>query len=236
MTKGIIFDFGGTLDTGGNHWGKVMWHAWERQDIPVSEEQFREAYIYAERTLGRNPIILPTYTFKKMLDVKLRLQFEYVFTRKYWMTDKEEYGKTVLAMLTDLYEMVQRNTTESRQVLLRLKEKYQLALVTNFYGNMPVVLQEFCLDGIFQQVTESAVAGVRKPGERLLRMGVDALGGNPAELIVVGDSIPNDIIPAKRMGCRTVWLKGEGWDDASAGDVQPDMIVESINELEKCLL
>ena len=60
MVKGYIFDYGGTLDTCGNHWGKVLWHAYERQQVPVSEEQFREAYVYAERTLGRNPIVLPT--------------------------------------------------------------------------------------------------------------------------------------------------------------------------------
>lgn len=83
MIKGIIFDYGGTLDTRGNHWGKVLWHAYERQQIPVTEEQFREAYVYAERTLGRNPIILPTYTFKKLLDVKLRLEMEYLFTKGY---------------------------------------------------------------------------------------------------------------------------------------------------------
>jgi putative hydrolase of the HAD superfamily len=49
MIKGIIFDYGGTLDTRGNHWGKVLWHAYERQQIPVTEEQFRDA---ADRILA----------------------------------------------------------------------------------------------------------------------------------------------------------------------------------------
>ena len=43
MSKGYIFDYGGTLDTGGCHWGKAIWHAYERQNVPVEEEQFREA-------------------------------------------------------------------------------------------------------------------------------------------------------------------------------------------------
>ena len=51
MTKGYIFDYGGTLDTAGRHWGKVLWHAYSRHNIPVTEEQFREAYVHAERTL-----------------------------------------------------------------------------------------------------------------------------------------------------------------------------------------
>ena len=48
MVKGYIFDYGGTLDTGGNHWGKVIWHAYERVGVPVDEALFREAYVHGE--------------------------------------------------------------------------------------------------------------------------------------------------------------------------------------------
>ena len=78
MIKGYIFDYGGTLDTGGHHWGKVIWHAYERQQVPVSETLFREAYVYGERTLGKNPIIQPDFTFRQTLEKKLQLQLEYI--------------------------------------------------------------------------------------------------------------------------------------------------------------
>ena len=77
-TKGYIVDYGGTLDTGGRHWGKVIWHAYEQQQIPVSEEAFREAYVYAERTLGKNPIIQSDDTFRRTLEEKIRLQLAYL--------------------------------------------------------------------------------------------------------------------------------------------------------------
>ena len=38
----LLFDFGGTLDTAGCHWGKFLWYAYKRNGIPVTEEQFRE--------------------------------------------------------------------------------------------------------------------------------------------------------------------------------------------------
>ena len=76
MIKGYIFDYGGTLDTGGQHWGKVLWHAYERQQVPVTEARFREAYVYGERTLGKNPIIQPDFTFRQTLETKLRLQLQ----------------------------------------------------------------------------------------------------------------------------------------------------------------
>ena len=68
MVKGYIFDYGGTLDTGGNHWGKVIWHAYERVGVPVDDALFREAYVHGERTLGRNPIIQPDFTFRQTLE------------------------------------------------------------------------------------------------------------------------------------------------------------------------
>ena len=78
MLKGYIFDYGGTLDTGGQHWGKVIWHAYEHLQVPVSEADFRDAYVHAERTLGKNPIIQPDFTFYKTLETKIRLQLEYL--------------------------------------------------------------------------------------------------------------------------------------------------------------
>ena len=40
----LLFDFGGTLDTAGCHWGRFLWYAYKRNEIHVSEEPFREAY------------------------------------------------------------------------------------------------------------------------------------------------------------------------------------------------
>ena len=82
QTKGCVFDYGGTLDTGGCHWGRAIWHAYRRQQVPVEEQLFREAYVYAERELGRNPIIQPSYTFLKTLSVKLRIEMEHIAERR----------------------------------------------------------------------------------------------------------------------------------------------------------
>ena len=208
MTAGYIFDYGGTLDTGGQHWGQVLWHAYERHRVPVTEAQFREAYVHAERTLGQNPIIRPDFTFRQTLETKLRLQLE--FLCEMW---KVEGGmRYVEAMVADLYERTMAETARSCKVLKTIKERgLPMVLVSNFYGNMPVVLREFGFDGLFLHVIESAVVGIRKPDPRIFLLGVEALGLKPEEVTVVGDSLDKDIIPAHRAGCQTVWLKGEGW-------------------------
>lgn len=220
MIKGYIFDYGGTLDTGGHHWGKVIWHAYERQQVPVSEAQFREAYVHGERTLGKNPIIQPDFTFRQTLEKKLQLQLEFLH--------QEDY---LSPLLDDLYSRTQAETRKSREVLLRLKEQYPMVLVSNFYGNIQTVLGEFGLDGVFSQIIESAVVGVRKPDPRIFSLGVEALGLKPDEVVVVGDSIDKDIVPARQAGCHTVWFRGEGWTDDPVDESIPERIITDLRDL-----
>ena len=219
MNKGYIFDYGGTLDTGGQHWGMLLWHAFERHQVPVSESQFRDAYVYAERTLGKNKIIQSTDTFLQTLTKKVQLELTYLNNESY--TD---------AIVSDVYERTKSQTALSRRVLMQMKAS-PMVLVSNFYGNISVVLQEFGLDGIFAEVIESAVVGIRKPDPQIFLLGVDALGMKPEEVTVVGDSLEKDIIPAKRAGCHTVWLKGEGWTNAQDGENQADRVIMTLDEL-----
>ena len=224
MIKGYIFDYGGTLDTGGQHWGKVIWHAYERQQVPVTEEAFREAYVHAERTLGRNPIIQPDFTFYKTIETKIRIQLEYLQEKN----DVSSVSSYLKPLTDSLYEATVKETAKSREVLLQLKQQYPMVLVSNFYGNIATVLKEFKLDGIFDTIIESAVVGVRKPDPQIFTLGVEALGMRPDEVVVVGDSMDKDIIPAGKAGCHTVWFKGEGWtndpvDESPAGKVITDL-------------
>ena len=234
MLKGYIFDYGGTLDTGGQHWGKVIWHAYERQQVPVSEEAFRDAYVHAERTLGRNPIIQPDFTFYKTIETKIRIQLEYLQEKN----DVSSVSSYLKPLTDSLYEATVKETAKSRQVLLQLKQQYPMVLVSNFYGNIATVLQEFKLDGIFDKIIESAVVGVRKPDPQIFTLGVEALGMQPDEVVVVGDSMDKDIIPAGKAGCHTVWFKGEGWtndpvDESPAGKVITDLTQILENNEEK---
>ena len=51
--KGIIFDYGGTLDTGGRHWSWVIWEAWQQAGVACDLPTFREAYVWGERELAQ---------------------------------------------------------------------------------------------------------------------------------------------------------------------------------------
>ena len=227
MIRGFIFDYGGTLDTGGQHWGKVIWHAYERQQVPVSEADFRDAYVHAERTLGKNPIIKPDFTFYKTIETKISIQLEYLQQH----AALSHHTSYIKPLTSHLYEATVAETARSREVLLELKKQYPMVLVSNFYGNIATVLNEFKLDGIFDTIIESAVVGVRKPDPKIFTLGVEALGMQPDEVVVVGDSMDKDIIPASKAGCHTVWFKGEGWANDPVDETNAERVITALKQL-----
>lgn len=231
----LLFDFGGTLDTAGCHWGKFLWHAYERNAIPVSEVQFREAYVHAERTLGKQAIIQSTDTFLSMLTTKIRIEFDYLVRSGWIAVDKEEADRMQRSLVKDVYERVKANLSISRSVLTELRKDYRIGLVTNFYGNMSVVLDEFGLASLFDTVTESAIVGVRKPDPQIFRLAVKALDVEGENVVVIGDSYSKDILPAHEIGCHTIWLKGEGWVSEELTTCEADYIIKDLYEVEPVL-
>ena len=181
---------------------EVIWQAYERHQVPVTSEQFREAYVAVERQLGAQPLVKPDFTFRQTLELKVRLQLEYLIGQGLEPSAMAQYHAV---LVDDLYALAKRETAHSVAVLRQLPDVPKV-LVSNFYGNLSVVLHEFGFDGCFQQVIESAVVGIRKPDPQIFQLGIEALGMSPEEVTVVGDSLENDILPARQLGCRAVWL------------------------------
>lgn len=227
--KGIIFDYGGTIDSRGDHWSHVIMKAYRDAGFDIPEDAFRDAYVFGERALGRERIILPMDNFLVLLTKKMRLEMKRLV----------ELGAIDASALEDgspekvaelCYESARECVREARPVLAALSEKFPLVLVSNFYGNVEEVLRDFDIRKYFNGVIESAVVGVRKPDSRIFRLGVVALGFSPGEVLVVGDSFRKDILPARQIGCRTAWLKGRGWT-ADEDEQEDPCQIDSLDSL-----
>ena len=48
---------------------------------------------------------------------------------------------------------------------------------------------------------------------------------------MVGDSFLKDVVPAKAVGCRVAWLKGEGWGGEVIDESVPDVIITDLAQL-----
>ncbi len=207
MIKGIIFDYGGTLDSRGVHWSEVLWQGYQLAGVPIDKETFRTAYVEGERALARERIILPQDNFHTLLLKKVALEISYLpeqpdaVTRDKWINEIAAHCDKAARSCID----------EARPMLEGLHERYPMMLVSNFYGNIDEVLRDYGIRHLFKGIIESAVVGVRKPNPTLFRLGVDALELEPHEVLVVGDSLRKDIEPAEKLGCHVLWLKGKGW-------------------------
>ncbi|MBR1733045.1 MAG: HAD hydrolase-like protein, partial [Alloprevotella sp.] len=55
--------------------------------------------------------------------------------------------------------------------------------------------------------------------------------------VVVADNFKKDIAPAHSIGCRTIWLKGEGWLKEEEADMSiPDAVVTDLKDVPALLL
>ena len=231
--KGIIFDYGGTIDTDGIHWGELIWQEYVAAGVQAEKETYRDAYVHGERTLAKRLIIQPTDTFKELLLKKMALQFEYLRENAPNPTINKEKEEEVALRC---YKRVTDTLTRTRAIVERLSAQYPMVLVTNFYGNMPVVLEEFSLNGYFKEIVESSVVGLRKPDPALFALGTEALGIKPQEIVVIGDSYRKDIYPSATLGCRTVWLKKICWaDEPVEPGYSPTAIIDTLGMLPQVI-
>lgn len=226
--KGIIFDYGGTIDSRGTHWSEVIWAGYQASGVEIDKEVFREAYVFAERELARTPHIMPDDNFYDLLYKKMVIEL----TR---LADNGKIDPAKIKLLAPdiamyCYDAARECVEEAKPVLDELSARYPLVLVSNFYGNVESVLADFGLLKYFRKIIESAVVGVRKPDPQIFRLGVEALGMKPEEVLVVGDSYKKDIVPAETIGCKVAWIKGKGWT-AEEDAVMHPAIIGKLSEL-----
>jgi len=219
--KGIIFDYGGTIDSNGKHWAEVIWESYQAHGVDVTKDQFREAWVFVERYLATHPIIAPDDNFGVLLRKKIDLQIKCLIDKEY-LTDKEKSLEFSIAISDQCYNFARQMVDGEKPILDALRKGYPMVLVSNFYGNVQAVLSDFGLLEYFDDIIESAVVGVRKPDPAIFGLGVEKLGLPASEIVVIGDSYTKDIVPATKNGCKTIWLKGPGWekdDDNATADV-----------------
>lgn len=275
--KGIIFDYGGTLDTRGDHWSEVLWQGYEHFGIGVADDEevepgvsihkqaFRDAYVYGERALAVNPIVTSDFHFEDILREKLILELNFLAGKELLETGKDDSEKQaklgnpgkdsdtsseslflslsdseIHQIAEDMARYINAKTLallkENKLVLEHLKQNgYPMVLVSNFYGNINQVLKDAGIDGYFKDVIESAVVGVRKPNPAIFALGVCALDLPASQVLVVGDTYGKDIIPAHKLGCHTLWIKGLQWEEKKVDESIPDGIIKKLSEMEEFL-
>lgn len=227
MIKAILFDFGGTLDTDGIHWSEKFWEAYQNLKVPITKKQYEKSYVFSENNV--QGLIRTSDSFLNILIRQVLFQVKYLRDNN-WISESEsrDYMMDIPGIC---YDETLRTAERSAAVLENLRKNFQLGVVSNFYGNLDTVLRELSLAEYFDVVVDSHIVGIRKPDPAIFSLAVDRMEVEPELTLVVGDSYKRDIVPAKAVGCRTVWIDGKSWtrpDDVA----DADFIVKSLSEIE----
>lgn len=118
-------------------------------------------------------------------------------------------------------------------VVSGLYGKYRLGIIANQTLGTQERIDNWGIGRFFDVVIASAEAKCAKPDPKIFTMALQQAKCEPHEAIMIGDRLDNDIIPAKKLGMKTVWVR-QGYaiyqsiDDESK---RPDHIVDRIDEL-----
>lgn len=207
MIRGIFFDVHGTLlDKGGNkslELGRAHVVAFlNAYGITVSNERYKEIWISNLKKHRRDYEELNEVSFYGWYRGLLH-DLGVSNDSESWIDQlNEEWMKGFIETTTEI--------PPAKEVLAKLKPLYPLGVISNSLGrNTELDLIRTGLREFFDVLVISSELGKRKPHPRIFESGLEAMGLRPEEAVMVGDDLQEDIIGAKNVGMRTVYLARE---------------------------
>jgi putative hydrolase of the HAD superfamily len=223
--QAILFDFGGTLDSDGEHWLDRFYELYEQAGLDLPRDQIKRAFYNADHLCCGDPQVGPM-GLRSLMKHHVRLQFAALNLKD---LSKEE--ELIERFCTKTERALERNA----RLLKRLKPVYRLGIISNFYGNVATLCREAGLTDSLELILDSTEIGVSKPDPEIFLIALRRLNLIPAQTIFVGDSYDRDITPAQQLGVNTIWLKGPN-PRIPENAKQPDYEISSLMELESIVL
>ena len=115
------------------------------------------------------------------------------------------------------------------------KKGYRLGIIANQNPGTEARLEAWGLRKFFDVIADSSRIGCAKPDKAIFGKAMEFAGCKAEESIMVGDRLDNDMIPAKALGMKTVWIRRgvSRYQPAKLGEGIADYQIESLNEIRK---
>ena len=217
--RAYLFDYGGTLDGEGWHWFDRTLHLYRQAGSKLPEPTIKEAFYAADERISAEAAARG-YRLRPLIERHVELQ----------MARLDDSARSLAPTIVEGFcKMTEEGWERSRQALGRLRETARLGVVSNFYGNLEVLLEESGLLALLDTVIESARVGIAKPDARIYRLAAERLRVPPGDIVMVGDNFERDVRPAKEIGMRTVWLRRGSSPPPEQGIA--DRVVKTLDEI-----
>ena len=122
---------------------------------------------------------------------------------------------------------------EAKDCLRSISKRYKIGIIANQNPGSKERLERIGLLKYIDLVIASAEEGVAKPDLRLFQIALERANCKPEEAVMVGDRIDNDIIPANKIGMKTVWIRQGfgGLANPQTAEQTPEYTINNLNEL-----
>ena len=204
MIQFLFFDFGGCLDSAGVHTRTMFRCAFEKASLlSVGDTEqlakFQEAYTKADEIMIRMKLALGQ-RLRPFNRLNAKLIAEYM--------KLHGVSQQIQAAADEVSALQSDHLRKSAGVLENIY--IPKGIISNFTGNLEVILEEFELRRYFSSVTESFYVGASKPEEKIFRYALAQQKYEPALCAFIGDNPKNDIEPAKKLGIKTILIHEPG--------------------------
>lgn len=135
---------------------------------------------------------------------------------------------------TKWYKELEKPYPFTESVLAELSKKYKLGIIANQSAGSEQRLANWGIGKYFDFVIASAEEGAEKPDPRIFEIALDRANCLAENAVMVGDRIDNDILPAKKLGMKTVWVKQSFAAYQSDSDI-PDFTIHTLSEIVNTL-
>ena len=124
---------------------------------------------------------------------------------------------------------------DAEETLGYLRERgYQLGIIANQVPGTAERLKGWGLLKYFEIIAASAELGAAKPDKAIFEKAFEMADCNAEEAVMVGDRLDNDIVPAKLLGMKTVWIRnGLAVYQENVGEA--DAVIDGLSELKTIL-
>jgi putative hydrolase of the HAD superfamily len=224
--KACLFDFGGTLDSDGVTWQDRFYALYEKHGVRVDREAFRQAFYSADDSLTETHALQGAGLMET-----LQAQAERVWEALRLNGEDRQ----LRAIVTDFFDDMRWHIERNRSLLVLLKDRYKLGIVSNFYGNLDRVCEDLGILDLFLCIVDSSHVGVVKPDPRIFQTALDRMCVRPDQAVFVGDNPGRDMEGAKGLGMPHIWLAGEDMERRSPC-CPGDPVIPSLDRLEPLLL
>jgi HAD superfamily hydrolase (TIGR01549 family) len=210
--RAILFDFGGTLDHP-HHWLDRFVRHYHAAGVGVTRAELDVAYSHATQTAYQAGDEIHRHNLRDLVKLLVSHQFDHLHrhgpdsVREHLTGLGEDRHDLAHQIASGFVQESAEGLARSRALLKELSRDFKLGVVSNFYGNLQVVLVEAGIRELIQVAIDSKHMRVFKPDERIFVAALKVLDLPHNQVAMVGDSLHKDCAPARKLGMRAIWLR-----------------------------